>query len=259
MKYLRKVAALIIGVVFAAALIIGMGVIFAVKNVNIELKSFTYEAGEQSAVELIESFRTEVLNKYRGTIIGFVKDDELAACFKDSGYKLESCERSLPCTLNLTLAEHREVFALAASSETTTYDIYDEEGEYLRTAANAGEELNAVDHAPNVLLSGIRGVNDIKLVASVSAEYKKEFGALRSMVAGIELQSPPDEMQNVTFTLHSGIKIRVVGIGEQLAGKLKKAHEVYDGITQSEQKLYGTVVATLNLETGEPAAQRFDN
>ena len=42
MKYLRRIAVMVIGVVFFAALVISVGMIFAVKNINVSFPAPFY-------------------------------------------------------------------------------------------------------------------------------------------------------------------------------------------------------------------------
>lgn len=251
MKYLTKIIWLVIGVVFLASVIVGIGVIFSVKNVNVSLESYSYknwddmdEAERESAQTTISALKEGVLGKCRGKLIGSVSDDKLTEYLKDTGFSLGSCERVYPCTLNLVLKERRETFAVQTSSG---YSVYDENGEFLHTAET---NVNSADGSPNVLINVPEDL--IKDVASVSGYFAKEFGALRSVVEKVETDSTLTE--NMEFYLKCGIKIRIVNYAEQAEGKMKAAYDKFMSLG-GEDKTCGTIYAA--LRDGVAAAERI--
>ena len=86
MKYIRKIAWLLITVIFLASVIIGFGVVFALINVNVNLQSYTYTDGgdtqnNSSAAEETASLKGNLLGRLRGTLIFFIGDEEVRSCF----------------------------------------------------------------------------------------------------------------------------------------------------------------------------------
>ena len=66
MNYLRKVVALILSLVFCAALIVGAGVALSIKNVNVEYIYYTTGGDEDYA------YSTKQLNALKGTNLLFL-------------------------------------------------------------------------------------------------------------------------------------------------------------------------------------------
>lgn len=241
MKYIRKICGLIIAVVFVAALIIGLGVIFSVKNVNVTLESYTYNAEsmtdeqrEEVAQEL-GGVKEKLLGKYRGTIMGFVKEEEAADCLDGSRYVFVGMEKHYPCTLEITIKERREVFAVALGEG--LYDTYDVSGKKLRSGVMAEEAVNNLDGEPNVYVvktpSAVPTDGDMLEVASVAAAFSEAFGGLRPVVESIavntvyDINVPRTDMQ---FTLRCGIAVYIEDYQVLTGAKIGKAFTAFSAL-----------------------------
>lgn len=255
MKYLRKIVWLVIAVVFLASVIIGVGVIFSVKNVNVTLNSYTYSAwdemtddeGSQARAE-IENIRSIVIKKYGGKLISYVDNDELAASLSDTVYILEKCEKMYPSTLNITVKERREVFYVM--DEAGTFSTYDNLGVLMRSGVKAEDAVNNIDKADNVLITGASTVEQIKNVANVTSIFTDKFSALRSIVKEINLQ---ERQGNLIFRLHCGITVQVVSYAELTEAKIQAAYNEFATLN-GEKKLNGTIIASVLQESGEVVA-----
>ena len=84
MKYLRKMAALLIGIAFFAALIICVGRIFAIKNININL--ITYEEDSAESYDRAK----QALSVYKGESILFLKESDVVETIAGSNYVVTS-------------------------------------------------------------------------------------------------------------------------------------------------------------------------
>lgn len=243
MKYISKVVWLIIAVVFIASVIIGIGVIFAVKNVNVSLESYTYKGWEEmnseervQAESVIEGFKSDVLDKFRGKLMGGVSEEELKKCFEGSDYVLAGFEKDYPCTLNVRLKERRETFAVATSGG---FNVYDEYGDFFRVKESIE---NNVDKAPNILVS-CSDETKIKDVAEVSRYFAQNFSALRSMVERIEVSNMVTD--NIELFLKCGVGIRIVDYPTQTEAKIKAAYDEFATLS-GEEKTHGTIIASMN-------------
>lgn len=243
MKYISKVVWLVIAVVFIASVIIGIGVIFAVKNVNVSLDSYSFGNWEEMTDEergraenVINGFESEVLKKFRGKLMGAVSAEALSECFAGSDYVLESFEKDYPCTLNVTLKERRETFAFQTPEG---YKVYDEDGGFFRIKDSL---KNNIDGAPNVLVSA-NSEDKIKDVAEVSKYFAKSFSALRVMVDKITVDSTLND--NMQFYLKCGISVRIVDYSNRAEEKIKVAYAKFVSLS-GEEKTSGTIIATLN-------------
>lgn len=230
MKYLRKMVALLIGIAFFVALIICVGRIFAVKNINVNL--ITYEDDCTQSYQKAK----QALSVYEGESLLFLDEEDIIKRIEGSNYVVSSCEKKYPCTINVTLKERLEVFAVSVGG---IYSMYDSDGLYLRNSlANA----NNTDGTPNVELTGIN-IEQLSTVAKIAAVFKENFGGLRSIVRSISLDSRP-EIENysdkIIFNLRCGLKIQLDDYTDAYGEKIAAAHERF--LTLSDrQKLSGKV------------------
>ena len=229
MKYVRKIVALLIGVVFFASLIIGLGVIFAVRNINVTLITYAndYSADYDAAKEKLKGFK--------GESIVFIETDDIVKTFSDSAYVVESCTKKYPATINVVLKQRLESFAIFVGG---LYSMYDSDGEFLRRSIN---NENIVDASPNVELT--MPVEKIKEVAKIAGEFKSNFNALRSILSSISL----DENENVDgyvekliFHLRSGVVVQIDDYKNNSAEKIEAAFKKYENLTD-RQKLSGKI------------------
>ena len=130
MKHLRKIGILIIAIIIAAAVAVGICVIYAVRNVNVTLLSYPDE--EANLNSEILAVKEEVLKKMRGRVISSISEEDVSLCLDDD-YFLESFEKVYPCTINITVQQRREVFAVY-DGDNENYSVYDDSGKFLRTA-----------------------------------------------------------------------------------------------------------------------------
>lgn len=252
MKYIRKIFWLVFVVIFIASVIIGLGVIFAVKNVNVSLESFSYgewesmdDAGRSEAAEEIGSFKESVLKKYRGKLIGFVNQAELEECFGGSDFALVRFEKEFPCTLNITLKERRETFVISAPDG---YRVYDSDGNFLHMKETAENKL---DGAPNISVT-VSEAEQIKEVAEVSKYFSEYFSALRATVESIEIQKTLTD--NMVFHLRCGLSVRIVDYTNFAKSKMQTAYSEFTTLS-GEQKLAGTIRATVSDKDGSVIAE----
>ncbi len=230
MKYLRKFIAMMIGIIFFISAVICVGMIFAVKNINITL--LTYEEDYTESYEQLK----ETLGVFKGESILFVSDEQIVAAVEDSDYTVTACRKIYPCTVNVTLKERIETFAVSVGGQ---YSMYDSDGKYLRTAY---ENVNKKDGSPNVEVTGI-AVEEIGDVAQIASVFKAEFSTLRSTVVGIEIDTNPDielYTEKLYFNLRCGLKIEIDDFSRRIDEKIKAAYEKFLTLTD-RQKLGGTL------------------
>ncbi len=234
MKYLRKIVALVIGVVFFAALVIGFGMIFAVKNINVTMLTY----GEDCSQSYEKAKKS--LHSLKGESILFVSSGDIAKAISDSGYTVASCEKKYPCTINVTLRERLETFAVAKGEEQyQIYDMYDNDGKYLRPSET---NANVNDGSPNVVLNKV-SENKIPEVASIASSFKDLFKSLRSLVSSINLDVNPEipgYTEKLFFNMHSGLKIEMDDYTDASYEKLQAAYLKFSELTD-RQKLGGTL------------------
>ncbi|MDE6505193.1 MAG: hypothetical protein K2L42_04905 [Clostridia bacterium] len=225
MKYLRKITVAVIAFIFFVAVSIGAGVMFAIRNVNVTY--YDYGSGNDGTISEIKK---TVLDNFRGTLIAFVNEEDIKLCIPN-GYVLTKFEKAYPCTLNFTVKERVEVFA---ENTAAGYDIYDEDGEFLRSSESY---FNGKDGAPNIIIES----DDKEAVANAAASFKRNFNSLRSSVEKISVKYPQTSFDDhkYAFYLRCGLIIEVKGV-ELFEEKLARAAEVFATLS-GEQKLGGTI------------------
>lgn len=229
-KYLNKIVALVIGIVFVAAVIISLGKIFAIKNVNVTMLTYSEDCTE-SYNEAKDSFK-----KFKGESLLLVKSSDFVNAVNDSNYTVVSCEKKYPCTVNLVLKERLETFAVFVGGQ---YSMYDADGKFLRKCA---DNVNINDGSPNVELVGV-AVEEIDEIAKISASFKVSFKALRSLVTSITLDTNSDiadYTEKLIFNLRCGLKVEIDNYNSYTGEKLEAAYSKFTTLSDRE-KLSGTV------------------
>ncbi len=228
MGYLRKLIALILSVVFLAALVIGIGVIFSVRNVNVSFMDYT-----GSRTEELEAAKSK-LEKLKGSNLLFLSDEEVTEAVNGEYIAVEKVEKVFPCTVDIVIVERMEAFACANSNG---YDIYDLNGGKMRSDKSA---LNKLDNCPNVMITG--SAQDVEAAIKACAAFKNEFGMLRNVVESVEIQHAyVGSTDVVNFNLYSGLKIRIADFDTDTQAKIKSVKEQYDALSEAE-KLRGTIM-----------------
>ena len=237
MKYVRKISVLIMAFVLLATIAIGTCVIFSVRNVNVSY--IGYSDGE---TENPLKIKTEVLGRYRGSLMAFV-DEEGVRGLLDDGYVLTGFEKKYPCTVNITVKERRETFAV---KDGDGYKTYDGDGAFMRRAENF---LNPADNSPNLILEGAADDADVKKAAGVCAIFAEEFSSLRSSVetASIIKAVSSVDSDKFVFALRCGIVLEIDDYEVLTREKIAKTFEVFSSLT-GEQKLSGAIYGYVTNE-----------
>lgn len=222
--------AFLIGLVFFAALVISLGMIFAVKNINVKLITYADEYGESY------SQTKNSLNVFKGESIMFIGEENIAEAITDSRYSIAAFEKIFPCTINVTLKERLETFAVSVGG---FYSVYDSDGKFLRSSV---ENANANDGSPNVELTGI-AIENLSYIAGIASCFKDNFKALRSIVTSINLDSRPEVegyTEKLVFNMRCGLKIQIDDYTRYTNEKILSAYEKFCTLTD-RQKLGGTL------------------
>ena len=234
MKYLRKMFTLIIAIAVFAALIICVGRIFAIKNININM--ITYE---DDCTESYEKAK-EALSTYKGESILFLSEKDLTQKVVGGNYVVTSCEKKFPCTITVTVKERLELFAVSVGGR---YSMYDNDGEYLRTG---DENINVNDGNPNVEIAGI-ATEQMHSIADIATSFKTSFGGLRSIVRSINLDSRPGiegYSDKLIFNLRCGLTVQLDDYTQDYEEKISYAYKKFCSLSD-KQKLGGKIRAYL--------------
>lgn len=236
MKYLRKLITTLIIVIFLSSVVIGAGVILAVKNVNITLETYTFADKQEGAQTVIDGYKQKILDKYRGNLIYGVDEKDIEELI-DGDYSLVKFEKILPCTINLTLRERKETFAIIRGE---TYNVYDETGTLL------DEGLAEID--PYDILVDIKNGETIESVAAICGTFKEEFSALRAILKKVEcLDASYSSMpysNRIIFNFNSGLTLDIRDYNDRLKEKVEAAYGVYSSLS-GDKKLKGTIICSI--------------
>ena len=207
--------------------------------------SYSYSKDDERAEAAIDAFKDELLERYRGKLLLSVNESELKSgmeSFADPEgnlYVLERCYKEFPCTLNITLRERRDTFVREA--ENGNYEIYDENGVFLRNADENGIN-NKLDGAPNIILNGADTRARVLEIAEVCKIFAREFSALRSVVDSVELSKAVSQYDydRISFRLRCGLSVELRNYLNLTEQKLNAAATVFGGLN-GEQKLRGEI------------------
>ena len=223
--------AFLIGVIFFAAAVICVGKIFAVKNINVTLITYAEDYSD-SYGEAKSSL--EVL---KGETILFLSEENVKKSVSEERYTLTGFEKLFPGTLNITLKERPETFAVTGGG---LYYMYDDDGKYLKGRVET-ENINTDGHS-NVELIGV-APEQVEYVARIAANFKENFKILRSAVESISIDTRPGVegyTDKLTFKFHSGLNIQLDTYYEYTNDKISAAYAEYCKLSDRE-KLCGTI------------------
>lgn len=251
MKYLRKIATLIISFVLFASIAIGVGVVFAVKNVNVTLQSYTHDSGSEGAKAQIAAYKERILDDLRGTILALVDKEDVEKSIGDANYVLVEFEKIYPCTLNITVRERKETYAVVDNGK---YVLYDDAGVCLRTVYDEESAYNPVDNAPNVLVTGVENEEDVSAVAAMGELFGEKFSALRSTVERIALVREQFVGDTMIFYLRCGLSVELRDYTVLTEEKMERAYAVFASLS-GEKKLCGRIYC---IDYGNGAEATYD-
>ena len=250
MKYVRKITALVLAIIFCAAIVIGLGVIYSVKNVNVEFIGYT---GKESVGLEFENTKKN-LEKLKGTGILFISEGDLTDKISDSSVlAVESYERVYPCSVNVKIKERVECFIVQSSADVAS--VYDEDGVFMYTArTEGGEYLNQSDFSPNISVNtgdGYLTSQDYKSVAALSKEIKSSFGALRKLVDSVTVYV---SLNTANIKFRSGISIVVSDWQSNAKNKIERAFAVYNSLSD-KQRTCGRITVKDGATETQPTAR----
>ncbi|MGN1061060.1 MAG: cell division protein FtsQ/DivIB [Candidatus Coproplasma sp.] len=243
MKFLRKVLALCLAMVFLIALIIGAGIILSVQNVNVR---FVYYGENVHAADYAQTRSN--LDKLKGSGLLFITDEDIQSKVENSDVlAVKSYKKVFPCSIDVVIRERAETFAVK-NENGLSYNVYDECGVLMKSNVST---INGSDGCPNVLVSGF-GADDMCEVAQVCGYFRETFSSFRRLVEKVSTVNVSDN-QAFEFVLRSGFVIRVHGYKGAQDNKLKleKAFEKYSTLTDL-QKLDGVIDVIVAKDGGEP-------
>lgn len=238
MKYINKIMAFGLAILFLTALVIGTGIILSVRNVNV---SYSYIGDNEYEEEFTAS--GESLKKLKGSGILFVSDDDVLDKITDSEHiAVERYEKVFPCTINVYLRQRTETYAVEEGDG--EYSLYDEYGALIKSGVTSSVTPTGPDGCPLILVKSL-GDEDMTSVGTVCTYFYEAFGGLGRLLESIAINSA-----SFVLNMRSGIKIRFYFAnsgGSIDKTMVEKAYAVYSKLTDGE-KLHGEI-AVLSSKT----------
>ena len=235
MKYIRKAIALVLVAVFIAAVAIGLSVIFAVRNLNVFTVDYTAEDtdGDDEFAVAVVGIREE-LSQFEGRTIVTVNEDDISAIVAASGYaEYVSCEKVYPCTINVTVKERLEVFAV--QNDDGTYSVLDENCELITSKSS---NLNNLDGSPDVLLSA--PAEDYALIASICRTFGEKFNSVRAFAESVTAVNDQILGELLRIKLRCGVTMEIRDYKQHTDEKAEALFSAFD-VTPDYLKLGGTM------------------
>ncbi len=235
MKYIRKIAVLFICVIMLASVAIGVGVIFAVRNVNVTMYSYTCKTDNEAQAKIAE-FKNAILKNVKGKLISSVTEEKVKSALSDGNYfYVAEFKKVYPCTLNVTIKEHKEVFYCADVGG--AYTVYDESGSPLRVAENEEAAINP-DGIPNLLVEGAAPADMLQYYAKLAAActaFENAFGSLRSVCekAVLSIGAIND---GISFYLRCGVRLTVLDFGFYANEKISAGLACFNGLSADKKQ-----------------------
>lgn len=233
-----------LAIIFMITLVIGTGVVFSIRNVNVAFVDYSGKYAER-----FETVKSN-LNNLKGSGLIFVSDSDIYGKIEkeDLPYiAIEGYEKKFPCTVNVTVRERVECFALRTAEG---YSVYDDRGALMRKTESAEVPLNPVDGSPDLRV--IAAADEMTDIARVCGYFKDNFGNLRRLAESAVI-SKYLELNVLTVNMRSGLQIRLYEWKNSPEEKIKKAYGKYVSLSDAE-KLSGAITVVDGGENGSVSA-----
>lgn len=228
MKYIRKAIALILVAIFIAAVAIGLSVIFAVRNINIITIYYTSGndvGGSDEFTAAVEEI-SDGLEQFEGRTIVTVDENEIAAVVEASDYaEFVSVEKIYPCTVNVTVKERLEMFAVE-SEDGSSYTMHDSECSVISTKSS---NENNLDGSPNVLLVNVTE-DDYAIISSVCAAFGEKFSSVRAFMESVTIDDDTISGRTLQLALRCGVTMEITEFTEHTIEKAEALFAAFDGM-----------------------------
>ncbi|MGN0805214.1 MAG: hypothetical protein ACI4MS_07505 [Candidatus Coproplasma sp.] len=248
MKYVNKIMAIGLAILFLIALVIGTGIVLSVRNVNVSYEYY----GENYYVDQYAETKSN-LNKLKGSGILFIDGNDVLSKVSDkSVIAVDRYEKVFPCTVNVYLRQRIKRFAVQ-NEGSESYKVYDEKGDLIQSVATASGVPLGTDGSPLILVENLNGTS-LNSVATICTYFDECFGEGESFGSVLRLVEKIS-VKNMTFYLRSGLSIRfyprnsekLVEVDKKM---VKKACSFYETLSET-QKLSGMIAVMYSSVSGE--------
>jgi hypothetical protein len=246
----KKLAVILIAVVFAIVVLASSIAMFSVKEINV-----SYAVGGETETSAVQ----EKLEEYKGKNLMFVKVEEVAKTLNDFYYlEVVSVEKDFPNAINVTIKERREVYDIV--SDGTVYVTTDNGFVVDSYADGTGKTSNR--EKIRIELDGIT-ITDGGLGKRIATNDDEFLSKVFEMAKSVNLINCIETIklekgvvnQDAAFYTYTGVKILITDVLEYGLGveRIQKAFDSYDNVATDFQMTFLTIRAfpLVDVETGE--------
>jgi len=246
----KKLAVILISVVFAIVVLASSIAMFSVKKINV-----SYAVGDETETYAVQ----EKLEEYKGKNLMFLKVDEVQKCLDDFYYlEVVSVEKDFPNAINVTIKERREVYDIV--SDGTIY-VTTDDGFVVDSYSDGATQASSREKI-RIELDGL-SITDGGLGKRIATNDDELLSQVFTMAKSVNLINCIEKIaikkdvasQDATFYTYTGVKILITDVLEYGLGveRIQKAFDSYDNIATDFQKTFLTIRAfpLVDVETGE--------
>lgn len=236
-----------------AVIAAGLNAVFTVTLVQTDFLVCSAE-GEREAASL----KAE-LNKYVGSSTTFLDLEEVRGVVEAYPcMKVEKLEKKFPSTVEVSVRERRETFAVAAGDG---YAVLAEDGTYLYdrdTLENRSEGENILLHGFPLSLSRGQIAEGIGELLSVYAVFAETLGEPRANIRSVSYRTEGSSGHSLVIGMREGIKIELFlpqGNADTMARAALRDSRYGYLVRSDGERLTGTITAVCS---GENVAVNYD-
>ncbi len=242
-SYFRRTLIVIFVLVFFVAVVICLGWVTSIKNINV---SFVSKTGYN---DYLYDQTVEDMENIKGNSLLFLTENGVSSKISDnSRIKLVSFEKVYPCSVDVVFEERVELFTATGDSNTNygVYDVYDDEGVYMYTSS---KEISNPDGAPNILVAFGLSDEDMAYLANVCDVFEQIFSSKRGLIESMgKLREATLEPEELQIKLRTGVVIEIEDCESNMEDKLLSAYGKYNELTDYE-KTVGRIHIYSNLQS----------
>jgi len=233
----KKIAIILIAVIFAVALIFCIGAIFTVKKVDT-----VFCVSEDTKLN-VDGAR-ETLDKYVGKNLLFLDTEDVEEALRSDSYlEVISVKKQFPNIIKVEVKERKEVYTI--NFDEKTYAL-DENGLVLSELKEIIDERNYIKLELDSIkvISANEGFSistDAPEMLTTTFEIAKNL-RLTDCIKTVTVINKT-ERQEIKFGTYTAVDIVITKALEDGVAKAEKAFEIYDNETQDYIKTYNEIIS----------------
>jgi len=227
-----------------AVIAAGLNAVFTITYVKAEFNTFSAE-GERDAGELQAK-----LDQFVGKSTTFFKLDRVTAAVEEYPcFRLESVGKKFPKTIELTVSERKEMFAV---SKENGFSVLDEEGVYLsdreeNVSRTGGENIVLNGFEMSLSAGKLATGNYVGDLLSAFSVFSEQLGEPRANVKSVTLEQHGSgldpRMNTFNIVMQEGVTIEIHNPSYLPEEKAEEAVNTYLSLKDGD-RFYGFITVT---------------